>query len=123
MVILFLERKNHFINVKIFFPYTYIYHGEVVTRKMDIGTDMMLRTGLYDTRMSLFYAADFPSLFVGLGEYRCCYISPLSFSVPGGGCHSLGCYGYLQALLEAHISLGTTTHFHTSTLPKLIYWQ
>ena len=46
MVILFLERKNHFINVKIFFPYTYIYHGEVVTRKMDIGTDTMLRTRL-----------------------------------------------------------------------------
>jgi len=81
MVILFLERKKHFINVKIFFPYTYIYHGEVVTRKMDIGTDMMLRTGLYDTRMSRFYEADFPSLFVGLGEYRGCYISPLSFSV------------------------------------------
>ena len=33
-------------------------------------------------------------------------------TVPGGGCHSLGCCGYLCALLEAHISLGTTTRFH-----------
>ena len=33
-------------------------------------------------------------------------------SVPGGGCHSLGCHGYLRALLDAPISLGTTTRFY-----------
>ena len=36
----------------------------------------------------------------------------LSVMVPGGGCHSLGCRGYLRALLDAPISLGTTTRFH-----------
>ena len=32
-------------------------------------------------------------------------------TVPGGGCRSLGCRGYLRALLDARISLGTTTRF------------
>jgi len=32
--------------------------------------------------------------------------------VPGGGCRSLGCRGYLRALLDARISLGTTTRLH-----------
>ena len=30
-------------------------------------------------------------------------------TVPGGGCRSLGCHGYLRALLDARILLGTTT--------------
>ena len=30
-----------------------------------------------------------------------------------GGCRSLGCRGYLRALLDARISLGTTTRLHT----------
>ena len=29
-----------------------------------------------------------------------------------GGCRSLGCRGYLRALLNARISLWTTTRFH-----------
>ena len=33
-------------------------------------------------------------------------------TVPGGGCRSLGCRGYLRALLDARISLGTTTRLH-----------
>ena len=33
-------------------------------------------------------------------------------TVPGGGCRSLGCRGYLRALLDAHISLSTTTRLH-----------
>ena len=36
----------------------------------------------------------------------------LSVMVPGGGCRSMGCRGYLRALLDACISLGTTTRFH-----------
>ena len=32
--------------------------------------------------------------------------------VPGGGCRSLGCRGYLCALFDARISFGTTTCFH-----------
>ena len=36
----------------------------------------------------------------------------ISVTVPGGGCHSLGCRGYLRALLDAPISLGTTTRLH-----------
>ena len=38
-------------------------------------------------------------------------------TVLGGGCHSLGCRGYLCATLEACIWLRTTTHFH-SHLPQ-----
>lgn len=55
MVILFLERKKCFINVKIVFPYKNIYHGEGLTRKTGHtgeGTGIKLRTGLYDTRMT-----------------------------------------------------------------------
>ena len=37
-------------------------------------------------------------------------------TVPGGGCRSLGCRGYLHPLLEARISLGTTTRFHRHLL-------
>ena len=37
-------------------------------------------------------------------------------TVPGGGCCSLGCRGYLCPLLEAGISLGTTTCFHRHLL-------
>ena len=33
-------------------------------------------------------------------------------TVPGGGCRSLGCRGYLCALFDARISFGTTTCFH-----------
>ena len=33
-------------------------------------------------------------------------------TVPGGGCRSLGCRGYLRALLDTRISPGTTTRFH-----------
>ena len=42
----------------------------------------------------------------------------LSVMVPGGGCSSLGCCGYLCALLNARILLGTTTRFHTRHLPQ-----
>ena len=33
-------------------------------------------------------------------------------TVPGGGCRSLGCRGYLRALLNTRISPGTATRFH-----------
>ena len=40
----------------------------------------------------------------------------LSVTVPGGGCCSLGCRGYLRPLLEARILLGTTTCFNRHLL-------
>ena len=57
-------------------------------------------------------------LFWSWRVYRLVSISPefLSVTVPGGGCGSLSCHGYLRPLLEARILLGTTTRFHRHLL-------
>ena len=88
-------------------------------------------TGLclaFDDAYSLWKSCNFELVFVHLcGSlplpflpswlamvYRLVSISTelISVTVPGRGCHSLGCRGYLRALLDARISLGTTTRLH-----------
>ena len=51
------------------------------------------------------------SIEVGTGSISAEF---LSVKVPGGGCSSLNCHGYLRTLLMAHILLGTptSTPFH-----------
>ena len=51
-----------------------------------------------------------PTLLAGLGEYISTEF--LIVTVPGAGCRSQGCRGYLRTQLKARISLGANTHFH-----------
>jgi len=53
-----------------------------------------------------------PSFLVMVKMEESISIEFLSVTVHDGGCLSLGCWGYLHVLLEAHILLGTPTHFH-----------